>query len=138
MTIEQNPGTPVNVGRQLALMVEHGVDAAGRTRHLREVADLTGIRYQTLANLIQGRTASPRLMTLLALCRFYGISLDYFACETEATCQDMLDRHRISSASALISEIEQASNRLSARGKRNVLAIMEWMRSGMPVSGERP
>ncbi len=97
-----------------------------------EIAGATGISDQTLANLLQGKSTNPRLKTLLALCQYYGISLDYFECETVAACREYLYTHQFRRASSLLSEIAVEAGRLSAKGQRNVLTLMEWMRLGNP------
>lgn len=97
-----------------------------------EIAEATGISDQTLANLLQGKSTNPRLRTLLTLCQYYGISLDYFECETVAACREYLYAHQCRHASSLLSEIAAESGRLSAKGQRNVLTLMEWMRLGTP------
>ena len=119
---------PVNVRWQIAYLLENGVDTQGSTHTLADVAHATGISYQTLANLIEGKSSNPRLKTLQTLCQFYGISLDYFACETETDCQNYLVQHRMQVASPVMHEIASAYGDLSPRGQRNVLAIVEWMR----------
>jgi transcriptional regulator with XRE-family HTH domain len=125
---------PVSTNTQIRLLLEEGVDPAGRAYRPGEVAAATGISDQALANLVQGKSSNPRLETLLALSGHYGISLDYFACETEDACREYLRRHRARHASPLICEIENESARLSARGQRNVLAIMEWMQRAAPTA----
>lgn len=97
-----------------------------------EIAEATGISDQALANLLQGKSTNPRLRTLLTLCQYYGISLDYFECETVAACREYLYAHRLRHTSPLIGEIADAAGRLSAKGQRNVLTLMEWMRLGNP------
>jgi transcriptional regulator with XRE-family HTH domain len=119
---------PVEVCWQIAQLLEHGVDIQGETHTLAEVANATGITYQTLANLVSGKSTNPRLKTLQALCCVYGISLDYFSCETEQICLDYLTQHRLQAASPVMHEITRAYDTLSAKGQRNVLTILEWMR----------
>lgn len=120
----------LSIDQQLAILLDQGVDRAGERHRLSEVAAATGIRYQTLAKLLNGQSSSPRLSTLLALCHFYDISLDYFACDTEAACRHYLELHHARLASPLIREIEHESARLTDQGQRNVLTIMDWMRAG--------
>ena len=82
---------------------------------------------QTLLNLLDGSAASPRLETARAICSYYGITLDYFDCETEAACRDYLARHQLR-ASPLLQAIDEETAELSPRGKRNVLSLLEWVR----------
>lgn len=122
--------TAIGLDRQLAILVETLIGPDGRAYSLPHLAASTGIRHQTLHNLLRGKAHNPRLDTLQALCRLYGISLDYFACETEAECRAYLSRKRIESAPSIVHEIAAQSNRLSAKGRRNVLAIMRWIELG--------
>lgn len=119
----------INVSEQVRLLLEAGAEGE---INMRQISKAIGISDQTLANLLQGKAANPRLKTLLALCQHYDISLDYFACETEAACQEYLYRHRFRKALPLIDEIENAAAHLSPKGQRNVLSIMEWMRRAVP------
>ena len=117
---------PLPVNKQIELLLKHGRDADGQRYTLADVAKRTGIRYQTLSNLINGSSSNPRLETLRSLCRLYDISLDYFACETEETCLNILKQHIVDN-SHNIQEIDDETRSLSPKGKRNVMAIMEWM-----------
>jgi transcriptional regulator with XRE-family HTH domain len=114
----------IRVSDQIAVLLEYAM-SAGQETGLTEIARQTGITYQALANLVQGKVSNPRLNTLLALCEYFGISLDYFNCELETACREYLYVH-VASKQPLISEIEQASAPLSDKGQRNVLAIMDW------------
>lgn len=120
----------ISVSEQIRLLLE---SAAGAEVNISQVAQATGISDQALANLLQGKSANPRLSTLLALCQHSGISLDYFACETEAACRAYLYHHQMQAASPLLGEIENAAMHLSPKGQRNVLAIMEWMQRAVPA-----
>lgn len=117
---------PLPVNKQIELLIEHGRDADGHRYSLADVAKRTGIRYQTLSNLINGSSSNPRLETLRSLCRLYEISLDYFSCETEETCLNILKQHIVDN-SHNIQEIDDETRNLSPKGTRNVMAIMEWM-----------
>ena len=112
----------LHFSRQFAILLEAGLNRSGQTTDLADLARATGIRYQTLSNLIRGVASGPRLDTLLRLCEHFNISLDYFACDTEAACLDYLYAGR---ASPLIIEIERHSQRLSADGQRSVLTIID-------------
>lgn len=121
---------PVSISDQIRLLLE--LDAGAKI-NISQVARATGISDQALANLLKGKSANPRLSTLLALCQHYSISLDYFACESEAACRAYLYHHQMQAASPLIGEIENAAARLSPKGQRNVLTIMEWMQRAAPA-----
>lgn len=130
MKTEAEYNTQISVSEQIRLLLELGT---GADINISQVAQATGISDQALANLLQGKSANPRLSTLLALCQHYGISLDYFACESEAACRAYLYHHQMQAASPLIGAIENAAAHLSPKGQRNVLAIMEWMRLAAPA-----
>lgn len=119
----------ISINQQIAFLIEYGRDLQAKQYSLAEVAKLTGVRYQTLANLIDESSSNPRLKTLRALCQLYGISLDYFACETEESCINTLKQHQLANASEEIHKIDNETSTLSAKGKRNVLAMMEWIRA---------
>ncbi len=119
--------TPIGISEQIAILLDYGLNANGNTPGLREVAEDCGISDQTLVNLVQGKATNPRLKTLLALCRYYRISLDYFAAESQAACLAYLNTYRLKNAAPLLSEISQATARLSPKGQRNILAMLDWM-----------
>ena len=118
---------PLSLQAQIRVLLDYG-----RPEHpepsLSELAEATGLSDQTWANLLQGKSTNPRLNTLLALCQYFDVSLDYFACTSEDACRTYLYAHRLRDRSPHISDIEAAASRLSPRGQRNVLAMMEWMR----------
>lgn len=130
MKTEAGYNLQISVGEQVRLLLELRTEA---DVNISRIAQATGISDQALANLIQGKSVNPRLSTLLTLCQHYGISLDYFACETEAECRAYLYNHQMQIASPLICEIESAAAHLSPKGQRNVLAIIEWMQRASPV-----
>lgn len=118
---------PFPLQSQLQILLDYGAPPDD-VSSLTELAEATGLSDQTLANLLQGKSTSPRLKTLLTLCQCFNISLDYFACTSESQCREYLFLHRLKWVLPLVSEIEMAAINLSPRGQRNVLAIMEWMR----------
>ena len=87
---------------------------------------------QALKNLLDSKSTNPRLKTLLALTSYYQISLDYFSCQDEEACKHYFYRNPPVS-NPLIAEIDTESAALSAKGQRNVLAIMTWMLAGHPM-----
>lgn len=117
-------------GEQFRLLIRFQTDAHGQPHSMTKVAEATGISVQTLLNLLDGTAGSPRYDNARRLCRFYGITLDYFDCETEAACRDYLAQHRIDAATPETHTIEEESQALSPRGKRNILAFIEWVRRG--------
>jgi transcriptional regulator with XRE-family HTH domain len=122
--------SPLSFARQLALLRKTLVDASGKPYSIPYIAQHTDITQQALQKLLGGQSENPRLNTLFALCRFYHISLDYFGCDTESACLAYLAQHRITNAPSLVHEIAQEANTLSPKGKRNILAVLEWLRVG--------
>src|SRR5262249_39533072 len=101
-------------------------DRAGQPYSLAVISEATGISDQTLLNILNGQSDNPRLDTLLRLCRFYHISLDYFACRAESDCRAYLGQKKVEFASPLVQEIASRSEFLSELGKRNVLTLLDW------------
>jgi len=120
----------ISAGEQINLLIQEGVDPQGKSYTLASAAAAAGISDQTLANLVHGKSQCPRLETTRALCHLYGISLDYFDLDTEVQCRAYLVRHRRKHASALVRHIATLSDQLSPIGKRNILTILHWIRSG--------
>ena len=133
-TIPTRDDAVLGTARQLALLFEHGVDTQGKPHTVGSAAAATGLSDQALANLLHGKTASPRLETARALCRLYGISLVYFDLETEDACRAYLLHHRQRLAPVVLQEIGALSDQLSPRGKRNILAILHWIQAGKSAS----
>lgn len=48
-------------------------------RSLREMADLCGVDFSTLGRIESGKIATPSRDTLAAVCRGYGMPLEYAA-----------------------------------------------------------
>lgn len=117
----------ISVTRQLQLLLSTVLADDDRSYSLHEIAQATGLSVQTLAKLVNGQTHDPRLDTLRRLCQFYGISLDYFAGETEAECQLYLDRQQFVAAPALVQEIAWQVKALSARSQDNLQIILHWL-----------
>ncbi|MCK6580616.1 MAG: helix-turn-helix domain-containing protein [Anaerolineae bacterium] len=116
---------PISFARQLHLLLERHRSQTGKPLSIRSLAGSTGISVQALLNLADGSSLFPRLDTARALCRFFGIALDYFNLETEAECMAYLAAHQPDS---MLRDLSQEANSLTPRGRRNVLAIMEWIR----------
>ncbi|MAU08406.1 MAG: hypothetical protein CL607_01175 [Anaerolineaceae bacterium] len=132
----------IRIDEQIRILMEYGEGAHGKDAHgkddgdkkptLRQLAAQIGISDQALKNLLDGKSANPRLKTLLALTRYYQISLDYFSCQDEEACKHYFYRNP-PVTHPLIAEINMESAALSAKGQRNVLAIMTWMLAGHPM-----
>ena len=123
MTITQR----IKFSDQLRLLIDLHTTGSERVPSVKALAQAMNISDQTLLNLLDGSAASPRLETARAICSYYGITLDYFDCETEAACRDYLARHQLR-GSPLLQAIDEETAELSPRGKRNVLSLLEWVR----------
>lgn len=117
---------PLPFAEQLRLLLEQGL-SDNTVLTLSEISEATGLSDQTLANLLQGKSINPRLTTLRALCQYFDISLDYFACTSEKACLAYLFVHRHRKHSPELTEIEAITERISTRGQNNVLSLMELM-----------
>lgn len=118
----------IGADRQLALLLALGVDPQGQRHTLPSLARATGVSDQTLLNWLNGKTASPRLQTVRALCRVYGITLDYFDLETEADCRAYLINHQ-AQLFPLIRSICELANHLSPISQRYLQRILSWIRA---------
>lgn len=117
----------VTNSQQVSLLINEGIASTGQSASVAEVARAIGVSHQALMNLVRGKSDNPRLDTVRGLCAFYNISLDYFDCPTEDACRHYLIEQR---QTALLREIALLSARLSPKGQRNVLALIEWVRVG--------
>lgn len=107
------------------VLIQHLHAPNGKPYRIAAIAHGADIGEQTLLNLLDGTTHSPRIDTARRLCRFFGIELDYFSLETEAQCRDYLLQHRMDHASTLVKDIAREASTLTLRGQQNVLAILE-------------
>lgn len=121
--------------QQFQILLDRLRDPQGKPYSLATLAQATGLSDQSLAYLLEGRSQFPRLDTLRALCRFYHISLDYFACETEADCHRYL-LEQLAASSTLLNDIAMEAAALTPKGQRNVLTMLEWLRQmkRLPIS----
>lgn len=117
----------MSTSEQITILIEEGIIHTGEFATITEVAKEVGISHQGMMNLVQGKSNNPRLHTLQALCRLYGITLDYFACTTKEECQHYVIQHQ---RTPLLDEIAEQSAQLSPKGERNVLSLLEWIRIG--------
>ena len=114
--------------RQLEVLMElrESIDRPPHTPA--DVARATGISLQTLLNLLNGRSNSPRLTTARQLCTCFEITLDYFGCTTIEECQNYLMQRWLTEAPEPVRSIADVAGGISPRGQRNILSIMEWLR----------
>ena len=126
---------PVSLQQMLRLLWEYVPDEEGKPRTVAQVARTTGIREQTLLNLLHGRTTDPRLDTLQKLTECFGISLDYFGMTSEAACFGYLARHgKLGVAPGITQKIEREATGLSGGVERVLLVVTEWREHGAKLS----
>lgn len=110
---------PLSLGEKILLLTKE-IPLAVLAREI-------GLSHQALLNLVQDKAANPKLTTLLSVCDFFKISLDYFTCETREDCLDHLKRQRLKHATDLIREIQAISCHLSPKGQHNALMVLRWI-----------
>lgn len=118
----------ISFQEQMRILIETLPAPDGTPYKLAAIAQAIAVSEQSLTYLLDGRTQFPRLNTARRLCRFYGISLDYFTCTSEAECRVYLVQHASQNASPMIREIEEQSGTLSISGKRRVLRLLGRLR----------
>ncbi len=124
--------TVLSLSQKLTLLIEEGQPLNGDpVANMADIARLTGMSQQTLANLLHGQSVNPRLDTLRGFCDLYGISLDYFDCESADQCRAHLLHKETTRNGSVLSEIMNGAEKLSLAGKSRVLRLMEWMHLGM-------
>jgi len=114
--------------QQLALLLEEGIDTQGHTHTLASLAAKSGVSDQALANLLSGKTGSPRLLTVRAICAVYGLSIDYFDLDTERACRLQLEQHRRAQL-PLIAEIAHMADQLSPDDQQSLNTVIRWIRA---------
>lgn len=120
---------PISFQEQFRILMDMLRDGHGKPYTLNTLAQAAAVSDQSLTYLLEGRSQFPRLDTIRAICRFYHISLDYFACETEEACRAYL-LERLAESSSLLQNIASETAALTPKGKRNVLTMLEWLRQG--------
>ncbi|MEO8391407.1 MAG: helix-turn-helix domain-containing protein [Chloroflexota bacterium] len=113
---------------QFRILIDSLPAPEGNKYSIASISDATGLSEQTLQYLLEGRTQYPVLDSARKLCRFFGISLDYFECETEAECHEFLAQNAAQQASSVVREIEQQADVLTQAAKGNVLRLLERFR----------
>jgi transcriptional regulator with XRE-family HTH domain len=117
---------PLSLAQKLALLLECYSDYFKQDASLTRIAQKTNLTYQGLSNLLSGEGENPRLSTLVSLCRYFGVSLDYLNCETEWACRAYLEAYQ-SARSPIIEEIARQTLSMSPQGKRNLLKMLTWL-----------
>lgn len=124
--------TGLTLRQKLTLLITEGQLVNGDpVANMADIARLTGVSQQTLANLLQGQSTNPRLDTLRGFCDLYGISLDYFDCASEDQCRAHLLQQATTRNGSVLREILSRAETLTTGGKKRVLRLMEWMQLGM-------
>ena len=82
--------TELALSKKFQLLFNSVMAPDSSSHTLTEVSETTGIALNTLSRLKTGRIEDPRLSTLLLISNFFGISLDYFRCQTEEDCVQFL------------------------------------------------
>lgn len=129
--------TPSSMSMQsmLTLLWQYVPGDDGRPRTVAQVARATGIREQTLLNLLHGRVDDPRLDTLQKLIVCFGISLDYFGMASEAACLGYLAQQgKLGAAPDITQHIEQEATGLSTNVERILLTVTQWREHGTDSS----
>ncbi len=71
------------------------------------------------------------------LCRFFGVSLDYFGLESAEACEVYLQRHLVEVGTPIVHAIQAQADALSPRAASNVLVLMAWAERGEKVFASR-
>ena len=122
------------VGEKVNLLFRVFIKADGKSYTNREVAEYVGISIPTLVTIRNRPGLNPTLSTLQGICKFFGVPLDYFNCETEAESLDLIKHVQIGSygahtseASPLIRQILEKTMRMSGESQREVLKVVTWI-----------
>lgn len=126
----------MTVADYIALLLRYFGDAHGQPYSANHLAQALEMSPQALLNLIQGDAANPRLDTVRRLCRFFGVSLDYFGLETSEACEVYLQRHLVQVGTPIVHAIQAQADALSPRAAANVLVMVDWAQRGeqSPIS----
>ena len=119
---------PISAAEQLALLLEYGLDLSGKRYTVPQLAAAGQISDQTLLNILNGRTDSPRLSSVRAICAVYGLSVDYFDCETIAACRAYLSYHR-QRVLPLVGDIADSASDLNPDNRQRIANIIRWIQS---------
>ncbi len=113
---------------QFATLLTHGKIFEYEPHSVRTIAEAIQLSNQTLRNLLNGRTISPRLETARAICQLYGITLDYFGLESRAACERYLLQHRQRDFPVLTA-IDEQSRQLSSDALASLMRISHWIQA---------
>ncbi len=127
----------MTVADYIALLLRYFPDADGQPYSANHLAQALEMSPQALLNLIQGDAANPRLDTVRRLCRFFGVSLDYFGLESAEACEGYLQRHLVQVGTPIVHAIQSQADVLSPRAAANVLVLMSWAERGEMIFASR-
>lgn len=127
----------MTVAEHFALLLRYFPDADGQPYSANHLAQVLEMSPQALLNLMQGESPNPRLDTVRRLCRFFGITLDYFGLETAEECEEYLQRHLVQVGTPAVHAIQAQADALSPRASANVLVLMAWAERGEKIFASR-
>ena len=119
--------TSLRFGDKLRLLMQTKFDADGKPLNARTLGDAIGMSDQVIQNFLNGDADNPRMKTIRLVCRVYGVSIDYFMCETLDQCRAMLAALHPQLATPLMTTITEETEQLSPKGQRNVARLLEWV-----------
>src|SRR5574341_265071 len=82
------------VGEKIDILFEVVVKANGKPYKGKEVSKYTGVPETTISNLRHNPTLNPTIASLQELCKFFGVSLAYFDCNTPEECRVFIAKSR--------------------------------------------
>jgi transcriptional regulator with XRE-family HTH domain len=124
----------------LNLLFDHVCKPDGRPYTIMEVADGSGIKYESIRAIKLRRSLNPGIGTLLPIAKFFGVSIAYFEAETEEAALDIIKQevkiiplaHRYAFRIANLSETAQ----------RDIERILAWIEEAesarSPLDEDKP
>lgn len=77
----------ISPGDQINILFEMVLDANGKPYTITDVSLAAGISVGVLSLLRNNRNCNPTFATLSGISKFFGVSLDYFNCQTQDECR---------------------------------------------------
>jgi transcriptional regulator with XRE-family HTH domain len=100
----------------------------GKMYSEREVSERVNITHKTLNHIRTGKTPNPGINAVREICRFFGISLAYFDCQTREECYTFLRERKYPEPLARsANEIMFRALELSEGARQDVLNVMRWV-----------
>lgn len=116
------PKDEFSFAEKLALLFEF----EGEGKSVSTVASAIGISQSTLSRLKAGKIETNIGITL-ALCKYFGVGLEYFDLPTEAECKNYLASLNDVEHDPLMVELSGELDKLSSQELTNVLAMLSWL-----------